>query len=324
MGLEQNPPLAGVSAAGKAEGLFVDLMDEVARLEGWQIEYISCPLAECLVQLENQRLDLMAPLAWSPERAQRFQFSTNDIVTNWGVIYSRPNAHLNSFLDLQGLKLGGVTNDIHFQRLHDQLKPFGITVSYQEYANFDEVFRALERGDVQAGVVGRFFAMKRASAYKIEATPIIFNPIHVHLAMAPQLDPQVAEVINRRIAALKNQPDSVYHRSIARWLYKKNGFSQPVWLKALIWSLAAASLLMAGFILVLRGAVRSKTQKLQESQILLREKNVFLETLFNSIPFELWVRNREGQLILQNQQHATHYREELGSSLPGSRPRPRS
>ena len=33
MGLEQNPPLAGVSADGKPEGLFVDLMNEIARLE---------------------------------------------------------------------------------------------------------------------------------------------------------------------------------------------------------------------------------------------------------------------------------------------------
>ncbi len=315
MGLEQNPPLAGVSPAGKAEGLFVDLLDEVARLEGWQIEYISCPMADCLARLEDQRLDLMAPLAWSPERAHRFLFSSNDIVTNWGVIYSRPNQHLNSFLDLQDLIVGGVANDIHFQRLHEQLEAFGISVNYHAYATFDEVFKALERGDVQAGVVGRFFAMKQASAYKIEATPIIFNPIHVHLAMAPKVAPQVVEIINRRIAELKNQPDSVYHRSIARWLYKKNGFSLPVWLKALIWSLAGASLLMAGFILMLREAVRSKTKSLQQNQTLLREKNVFLETLFSSIPFEVWVQNCEGQLILQNQLHAAHYGEEPGSSL---------
>lgn len=57
MGLEQNPPLSGFGPSGKAEGVFVDLMDEIARLEGWQIEYLSCPQAECLALLDDNRID---------------------------------------------------------------------------------------------------------------------------------------------------------------------------------------------------------------------------------------------------------------------------
>lgn len=440
MGLEQNPPLAGVAASGKAEGLFVDLLDEVAQLEGWRIEYVSCPQAACLAMLSDHTIDLMAPLAWSPERAQQFQFSANDIVTNWGVLYSRPGQHHNSFLDLQNHTIGIVPNDIHFLRLKQLLHNFGVTASYREYPDFERIFAALDRGEIDAGVVGRFFAMKRAAAYRIEATPIIFNPIHVHLAMAQSLDPAVVAAINTRIAELKATPNSAYHKAVQRWLHPETPFSLPLWLKA---GGGAALVVLIGMFIsnrLLRRSVSRQTETLAASQQLfksifdstfhlqgllatdgtllqanrasldfagateqevvgkpfwetpwwchdsngqarlremitqcaagetvrmevthtnhagelrtidfslkplfsdsgvllylipegrditeqkqfendLQKKNAFLNTLFESIPFDLWVRDREGRLVMQNQLHAAHYGETLGTTLPAS------
>lgn len=315
MGLEQNPPLTGFSTSGTAEGLFVDLMDEIARQEGWHIEYLSCPQAECLAMLADHRIDLMAPLAWSPERAQRFLFSASDIVTNWGVVYAPRNSHINSFLDLQGHRVGGVPNDIHFIRLREQLKDFGIAINLRDYPDFDTVFKAIESGEVDAGVVGRFFAMKRAAAYNIEATPIVFNPIHVHLAMAPGIDPQTVIAINQRIEVLKSQPASVYHHSIARWLRPRNNLTGlPLWLKLLSAVLAGISVLLVAFALLLRRSVERKTSRLRTTEAALREKNAFLETLFQSIPFDLWVRDTDNRLLMQNDLNAAHYHVTVGNT----------
>ncbi len=312
MGLEQSPPLTGISPACKAEGLFVDVMDEVARREGWQIDYVSCPQAACLNMLKKHQLDLMAPLAWSPERARQFLFSTDDIVTNWGVIYSSPGKNINSFLDLQGCSVGGVPNDIHFLRLREQLKKFGITATYREYPDFDKVFSALEKRQLDAGVAGRFFAMKRAGAYHIETTPIIFNPVHVHLAMTPSLDPRLVSAINKRIAEMKNQPGSAYYQALARWLHPRNESSMPFWLKISTATLAGILVLLVLFNLLLRHSVERKTLKLRAAESALQEKNAFLETILNSIPFDLWVRDRDNRLLMQNDLNAAHYQVTIG------------
>ena len=270
MALEQNPPLAFVTPDGKPEGLFVDLMNEVARREGWQMQYFSCPQGECLAKLTTGEADFMAPLAWSPERAEQFLFSASDVVTNWGVVYSRPNAHFQSFFDLAGKRVGGVPNDIHFIRLKEQLKAFGIKSDYRDYPNFDTAFNALQKGDVDAAVVGRFFAMKRAAAYSIEATPIIFNPIHVHLAASPTINSALLTAFNRQLEQLKAEPDSAYYRALEKWLTPKRQATTPLWLWYLLISLLAISLAMITFILLLRQTVQRKTAELQASYSLLQ------------------------------------------------------
>lgn len=441
MGLEQNPPLAAMTANGKPEGLFVDLMNDVAQHQGWQIEYVSCPLSACLDMLADHRIDLMAPLAQSPERAKQFHFSKDAIVNNWGVIYSHSNNQFNSFTDLQGKTVGGVKGDIHFSKLHELLKRFDVSVSYREYQSFDAAFAALEKGEIDAATVGRFFAMQRAANYRrIEATPIIFNPIHVHLAMAADIDPQVETAINQRISELKASPNSPYHQSVQHWLHPATPFTLPLWLKA---SVSLTLLLLAGMFIsnrLLRRAVQQQTTALYTSQQLfksmfdstfhlqgllspdgvllyanqtsllfagvteeevigkpfqdtpwwqhtpdgqllllqminqcaagetvrmevthhnhanelrnidfslkplldssgkctyliaegrditeakqteqaLASHNRFLDTLFNSIPFDLWVRDTEGRLVMQNQLNANHYNHNIGSTLQES------
>jgi len=50
----------------------------------------------------------------------------------------------------------------------------------------------------------------------------------------------------------------------------------------------------------------------------LKERNRFLDTLFNAMPFNLWVRDREGRLLMQNQLNAEQYGAQLGSTIQES------
>lgn len=234
MALEQNPPLTGFTEEGKPDGLFVDLMNEVALQNNWQVQYIACPQAECQLMLDDHRADFMAPLAWSPERAKRYSFSKNDIVTNWGVVYARPGSRINSFLELQGSKIAGVPNDIHFLRLQEQLQVFGVKAEFLPYPSFDASFKAVEEGRADTAVVGRFFAMKRASNYRIEATPIIFNPIHVHIAISPYTSQDLINDLDRSISQLKADKRSLYYRAIQKRLHSAKPTVVPLWLKALL------------------------------------------------------------------------------------------
>jgi len=298
MGVEQNPPLASVSSNGKPEGLFVDLMNEIARLEGWQVEYISCPQARCLEMLGSHQIDLMAPLAWLPERASQYVFSSEDVITNWGVVYSRPDAHIYSFLDLRQRRIGVVPNNVQTIYLRNHLDEFGINVTLVDYPTFEDVFEALDQGKVDAAVVGRLFAMRRAAAYRVQATPIIFNPIRVHFAFAQQTEPQVVAAINRHLEIFKAQPDSIYFRSINHWLRPADRFSIPFWLKLLLISLVGSSLLLTGFILLLRRTVERKTSALKNAEATFRG-------IFDNAPIGIFQSTSDGRLTSINNAFAT-------------------
>ena len=40
VGLYQNSPKIGITAEGRGEGIFIDILEAIAAREGWQIEYV--------------------------------------------------------------------------------------------------------------------------------------------------------------------------------------------------------------------------------------------------------------------------------------------
>ena len=53
---------------------------------------------------------------------------------------------------------------------------------------------------------------------------------------------------------------------------------------------------------------------LKTAESSLQEKNILLETLFESIPFDIWIRDTKGRLLLQNDLHARHYNVSIGNT----------
>lgn len=293
MALEQNPPLAGFTEQGKPDGLFVDLMNEIALQNNWQVQYISCSQAECLAMLDDHRADFMAPLAWSPERAKWYKFSKNDIVTNWGVVYARPGSRINSFLELQGRKIAGVPNDIHFLRLQEQLKIFGVKAEFVSYPSFDAGFKAIEEGKADTAVVGRFFAMKSAAKYKIEATPIIFNPIHVHIAISPYTSQELINSLDKSLSQLKSDKQSLYYRAIQQRLYPDKPSVFLFWLKLLLTLLVFLLILFFFNFQNLKRVVKTKTVEINAQSRL-------YQAVFNSILHLQGILAPDGTLLHAN------------------------
>ena len=61
VGLYENPPKIFTTETGEPAGLFVEIIEAVARAEGWRLAYVPCNWNECLTRLENGEIDLMPP-----------------------------------------------------------------------------------------------------------------------------------------------------------------------------------------------------------------------------------------------------------------------
>ncbi len=51
VGLYENAPKVYTDENGRPSGLFVELLDAMARAEGWRVNYVACQWADCLAQL---------------------------------------------------------------------------------------------------------------------------------------------------------------------------------------------------------------------------------------------------------------------------------
>jgi PAS domain S-box-containing protein len=265
-GLEQNPPLSYIDDSGTPSGLLVDLLDAIAAKEGWQVEYIPDTFKNCLKKLDDHEIDLMVTIAWSEQRAKRYDFNQVNVVAVWGALYTPTEIEIESFFELEGKTIATMRKDIHYQALRKMLKNFGIEVQYLEVDNFDAVFTALRDRKADAGVVGRFYAIGKEETYNVHASPLIFNPIRVHYATAKGTHADLLQKIDQNLETLKKDRSSLYYESLERQLGVVHRIENATWLAPVLMIVAVILVLMLTFILLLKGQVKARTKHL-ESEI---------------------------------------------------------
>lgn len=307
VGLEQNPPLAAVASNGTAQGLTVDILNQIAAREGWTIEYFPCVWSRCLELLENGELDLVVSIAFSDERNKVFDFNRSTVASNWGQIYSPPNERIESYLDLQGKRIAVVKGDIYADTLMEMLDRFGVKAFFVPVDRFSDVFQMIELGNVDAGVANRFFTQKNQGNYSVRATSLIFSPVSIRYAAPKGKHSDILAAIDRNLEEMKADQGSAYYHSLERWIGGEHarGHSHRFWL--IITGVSATALIMFGFNLVLRSTVRVKTAVLEteiaerkRAEEKLREKERHLADIIDFLPDATWVIDCEGKVIAWN------------------------
>ncbi|MDP3480287.1 MAG: transporter substrate-binding domain-containing protein [Desulfoprunum sp.] len=72
VGIYENEPKVFTSKAGKPAGIFIDIIEHIAKSEGWNLQYVPGTWAEGLERLAKGEIDLMPDVAFTADR-QRIQ-----------------------------------------------------------------------------------------------------------------------------------------------------------------------------------------------------------------------------------------------------------
>ncbi len=91
--------------------LLHDVLSHIAARENWRVEYVARPWDELLTLLDTGKIDLLVGIAYSEERAQRYRFSRESLLGNWGITYARSGS-VHSLLDLKGLPVALMRSSI--------------------------------------------------------------------------------------------------------------------------------------------------------------------------------------------------------------------
>ena len=263
VGVWQNPPVVLQQANGEWTGITIDILRSIARQHDWQLVFVPGSFAEQLHNLQEHKIDLLSAIAYSTKRAKLYNYTHNSIISNWGLIYARPDSKISSLLDIDNKKVAVMRNNIHDKAFRKLLSKFDIKPTLVEVANFSDVMKQVQTGAVDAGVANRLFGALNAEKYHLVETGIIFNPINIHYAAPLGEHQEILNIIDQALSDYRADKNSVYYSSIKHWLGLSNGKQLPDWLPWLAASLLGTVLLMIGLNFLLRRQVAHRTRELQ-------------------------------------------------------------
>nr|WP_320009456.1 ATP-binding protein [uncultured Desulfobulbus sp.] len=230
VGLYENPPKI-FTQDGQPAGIFVDIIEEIARKEGWQLRYLSGTWAKNLDRLEHAEIDLMPDMAYSAERDRLYAFPQVPALSSWFQVYAPHGHKIHSILDLNHKRIMVLERSIQetaFERLR---KGFALECELIQVGDYKSMFERVQKGEADVAVTNRFYGMMNGRAYGLEDTSVVFEPSDLYYAAAEGDPKHLLPILDRYLSQLKSNPNSLYYQSVLRWTSQKVNFHWPLWLK---------------------------------------------------------------------------------------------
>lgn len=303
VGIFQNKPI--VYFDNEPRGLFVEVLDYVAREEGWEMEYVTCELKDCINLLKSNELDLMTSFGKSPSRSKHFSYSTESIWTFWGTIYAH-SVEIMGIMDLEGKKIGVRRKNKITTALQKLVADFNISVQYVEFDNYETAFQAFKANIVDAIAVNNTYGFDKHKEINSYKTPIVFNPFSAYFAVSSNnRHIEKLVIIDKHVKKLKADKKSFFYTFQKRWF----GVSQTYWTGKRIGIIGAILLFVTvcamtfwryrSLVNINQNLIKSITRR-KKTEKALRQSEAQLRTLINTLPDLVWLKDPDGVYLSCN------------------------
>ncbi len=272
IGVYDNKPIIFVDDDGEVQGLFVDVLEEIASQENWQLEYVVGHFSDVLGKLIEGEIDILPALAYSKQREEIIDYTRETILSNWAEIYAPLNGKVSSLLELEGKKVGVVHGDIHFTALKALTDRFNISCRFIEVEEYEIVFEMLQANFIDVGVVNRLYGNSNKHEYSVKQTPVILNPIEIRFGATKGKHQDILAKIDSHMLSFSADKDSIYYHLINRWLAGDTKKVLPRWVIYLFTAVVGATLFFLGVSLIFRRQVQSRTLELTNTNSLLQSQ----------------------------------------------------
>jgi PAS domain S-box-containing protein len=220
IGLSEFPPVCQHTRNEMPAGLLPEIVRYIAGKENWQFDIATASLDANHNALASGDLDLILTVSNPLGTESPFALTRKSALSTWAHVYTSGPLSVQSLADLAGLSVGVVGGDPYNRALRNTLRRMNIACSFVEFKSYGELFQALSRHWVEAGLVDRLFASRKSPPEGAKQTPIIFLPVEFKFAALPSDGRQLTAVIDYYLENLQNDPESFYNRSLEDLLGK--------------------------------------------------------------------------------------------------------
>lgn len=158
------PPMESLDASGAPVGFGVDLAREIAKRIGVAVEFRNVAWDGIFDGLRSGEWDaVVSSVSITPERRAVFDFSEPYFESGTVLVRRRDNAAIGSEADLKNRRAGEVKGTVGAFAMVKY--GFG---ERREYDTFDELFQALDRGELDVALVDKvvYVQFNQAAPYK--------------------------------------------------------------------------------------------------------------------------------------------------------------
>ena len=263
VGIYQNPPKIFINEKGDPDGIFIDLLQVIAKKENFELEYENGEWNELKQMLATGKIDVLPDVAYSEKRDSLYKLNTVPVLSSWLEAYTLRDSKIQSLRDLKGKKIGVLKGSVQ-EEFFDEFARKDLDLNFKKitYENYPASIEGLHQKEIEVLIASRFLYFTKHINGEITSTGIIFRPSELHFAFSRNIDPAVVLQIDRELSALKNDPKSKYYQIIHYWFDPPAKTKVPeyfLWISAITLCLLVG---IIGFMLLLRYQVKLKTRAL--------------------------------------------------------------
>jgi len=302
VGVYQNPPQVFIDDQGNPGGIYVDILNEVARLEGWTIEYVPGSFAEGLEAVRLGKIDAMTSIAATPERDRFVDFSKETVISVWGQLYVSPGFSPNNILDMDGKSIAVMESGVLGNNFAKLCNNFEVECNIVPLTSYQAALQAVDDGKADAAVVNSILGFALELQYKARRSHIVFSPFRLQVAFPEGRGRTVIEALDRHLAKWRDDKASFYYETLDYWLGVKPEATKEV--PAWAWTVIALGLLAIVLIFAWNATLRHQISQRRKAEEALKKSEARFRELVENTSVIAWELDLEKFVFTYVSPHA--------------------
>ncbi|GAA4365430.1 EAL domain-containing protein [Kangiella marina] len=302
------PPVMVIDENDNNAGFMVELLEQIALEESWDIEWVRLDWPAVIPKTLNHEIDLIPFIAYSEERAEYLDYNEEGILTGWGQVFIHKDEPIpQNIISLSGHNIAIIKNEIYGIKLRNLCNLFDIKCNFTEVDTYRDAFKKIEDKLVTAAVTSSLVSYSHDNDF-VKITPIVFEPRKVLFATAKNTNADLLQTIDHYTKLWRFDANSTYYQ--LRDKYLKGVIEQetafPSWLLYSLLILTGLLLASALIAILLKKQVKRQTQALEDQSDKIRQ-------IINLVPHMVFASNAKGKLILANRYAADFFGIEMSN-----------
>lgn len=258
-------PVAFVNEFNEADGFFVRILQEIARIHDFEIEYHILPWAQGLKAVAEGKIDLQCGAIKTAERERYLDYTGEAVMTGWGQVRIHIDSDISTWLDLKDKRIGVMASDQNAISFKKIAEGFGLNCKYIEVESHKAIISLIESKEVDAGVL---FNMTTIPSSLVKSSSIIFSPVGSYFVTAKGTNKEILDIISNQLKVWKKDKTSYYYQVVNEFLGTSYSVSKvlPVWVTYMLGIVLGFFVFLVVLILILKYIVDKKTKDLQDSR----------------------------------------------------------